>query len=93
MSTTSFAGFVGAILGLLFGLPLAGEEERPAGRPRLLRFSFELKISMVGLGGLRSLRSRLFLLSAFGGSSDDFGVFSEEWERPKGRLRARIPVG
>ncbi len=63
----SFAGLAGVILGLPFGLPRAGELERP-GRaiPRLLRFSLEVKISMVE--GLRSEWSMLKLLWSFSGA-------------------------
>ena len=59
MSIANFAGFAGTIVGLFFGLPLAGEFERPMPRERLARFSLPwsfLKISMTA--GTDVLRSR-----------------------------------
>lgn len=58
MSTTSLAGFLGPICGLLFAETLAGEDERPV-RFKLFRLSLEVKISMLDLDGRRSVDFRL----------------------------------
>lgn len=62
MSIAIFAGFEGANFGLFFGLPFAGELERPTAMERLLRLSLPwsfLKRSMTATDGFRSPLFRL----------------------------------
>lgn len=86
MSMTSLAGFAGASFGLFFGLPLAGELDRPAVGTKLLRFSLWWKISMTLV-----FRSALVLLSKSRRSVSGLAVFLRVLEAF--RAEFRIPVG
>ena len=86
MSMTSLAGFAGASFGLFFGLPLAGELDRPIFGTKLLRFSLWWKISMTP-----AFRSALVFVSKSGRSVVGLAVFLRVLEAFRAELR--IPVG
>ena len=88
MSMTSFAGFAGANFGLFFGLPLAGELDRPRFGTKLLRFSLWWKISITP-----AFRSVLVFLSVSGRSVVGSAAFLKGLEAFRAELRMPVGIG